>query len=103
MNYTSLRDAFGTGLEQRQSHHKGQTPTSVYPQCIASKCLRVLQIAILLSSVLGVMCLLALQRSSDSDPKNSVMHIYAFLINTQSPNAHMKQLMLIWVNHMGGN
>ncbi len=39
--------------------------------------------------------------SSDSDPKNSVTHIYAFLINTQSPNAHMKQLMLIWVNHMG--
>lgn len=84
MNYTSLRDAFGTGLERRQSHHKGHPPTSVYPQCIVSKCLRVLQIGILPSSVPGVMCLLAPERSSDSNPKNSVTHIYAFLINAQS-------------------
>lgn len=56
MNYTSLRDAFGTGLERRQSHHKGHPPTSVYPQCIVSKCLRVLQIVILQSGAPGVMC-----------------------------------------------
>jgi len=43
----------------------------------------------------GVMCLLAPQQTSDSNPKNSVTHIYAFLINTQSSNADLKQLMLI--------